>query len=52
MKHYTYKCLHIPSGQVFDRQTLKAFWNHTEFLIELNKWNRCGPDWKYWTEEI
>lgn len=49
MVSWRYKCLHIPSGEIWERDTLPMTFEY--LMIQLNRWNIQGGEvWKYWYE--
>lgn len=46
MKSFQYNWLHIPTGETGSRYWICL--SRSDFLEELCKWNRLGPNWKYW----
>jgi len=44
----TYHCLHIPTGQTFER-TAEGIHSHRELYRMIAKWNADQPGvWQYW----
>lgn len=44
---FKYKCRHIPSGKVYDREAY--FDSRKAFLAAMSKWNKANPTiWLYY----
>lgn len=44
---FRYKCRHIPSGKVYDREAM--FETKKDFLQAMSKWNKANPTvWLYY----
>lgn len=47
MQLFRYKCRHIPSGKVYDREAY--FETRNQFLSKMVNWNKANPTvWLYY----